>query len=91
MGFPMSKTLQTQYSELKKICPEHILLLGSAGFYHVFSKDAEEVSSVLGISVTRTENHVATASFPTHALDIYLPKLIRAGKRVAISDEQKQR
>ena len=80
--------LMMQYQEMKKKHPDAILLFRVGDFYEMFGKDAVEASEVLGITLTRRMNGKADpielAGFPHHALDTYLPKLVRAGKRVAI-------
>ncbi len=80
-----------QYLEMKKKHPDAILLFRVGDFYETFSDDAIEASRILGITLTRRANgsaaHVELAGFPHHALDSYLPKLVRAGKRVAICEQ----
>ena len=84
---PMMK----QYNEIKKQHPDAILLFRVGDFYETFSDDAVETAEILGITLTRRANGAAQfvelAGFPYHALDTYLPKLVRAGKRVAICDQ----
>lgn len=83
--------LMKQYVEMKKKHPDAVLLFRVGDFYETFSTDAIEASAILGITLTRRANgsasHVELAGFPHHALDSYLPKLIRAGKRVAICEQ----
>ncbi|HQI43255.1 MAG TPA: DNA mismatch repair protein MutS, partial [Dysgonamonadaceae bacterium] len=80
-----------QYIEIKKQHPDAILLFRVGDFYETFSDDAIIASEILGITLTRRANGAAQfvelAGFPHHALDTYLPKLVRAGKRVAICDQ----
>lgn len=80
-----------QYAEMKKKHPDAILLFRVGDFYETFSEDAITASEILGITLTRRGNGAATsvelAGFPHHALDTYLPKLVRAGKRVAICEQ----
>lgn len=91
----MSKIAETplmkQYIEMKKKHPDAVLLFRVGDFYETFSEDAIAASEILGITLTRRANgkasHVELAGFPHHALDTYLPKLIRAGKRVAICEQ----
>lgn len=84
---PMMK----QYNEIKTKHPDAILLFRVGDFYETFSDDAIAAAEILGITLTRRANgpgqHVELAGFPHHALDTYLPKLVRAGKRVAICDQ----
>ena len=84
---PMMK----QYIEIKRQHPDAILLFRVGDFYETFSDDAITASEILGITLTRRANGAAQfvelAGFPHHALDTYLPKLVRAGKRVAICDQ----
>ena len=83
--------LMRQYSEIKSKHPDAILLFRVGDFYETFSTDAILTSEILGITLTRRGNgpnqYVELAGFPHHALDTYLPKLVRAGKRVAICDQ----
>ena len=83
--------LMKQYEVMKKKHPDAILLFRVGDFYETFGKDAVEASEVLGITLTRRMNgkagFIELAGFPHHALDSYLPKLVRAGKRVAICEQ----
>ena len=82
--------LMRQYAEMKKKFPDAMLLYRVGDFYETFSTDAIKCSNILGITLTRTSRKDITAQmagFPAHALDSYLPRLVRAGKRVAICDE----
>jgi len=83
--------LMKQYIEIKSKHPDAILLFRVGDFYETFSEDAIASSEILGITLTRRANgsaqFVELAGFPHHALDTYLPKLVRAGKRVAICDQ----
>ena len=84
---PMMK----QYFELKAKHPDAIMLFRCGDFYETYSEDAVAASEILGITLTKRANGqsktVEMAGFPHHALDTYLPKLIRAGRRVAICDQ----
>ena len=83
--------LMAQYAEMKKKHPDAVLLFRVGDFYETFSEDAITASEILGITLTRRANgkaaYVELAGFPHHALDSYLPKLVRAGKRVAICEQ----
>lgn len=83
--------LMKQYYAVKAVHPDAILLFRVGDFYETFGEDAIEASGILGITLTRRANGVATyvelAGFPYHAIDTYLPKLVRAGKRVAICEQ----
>ena len=83
--------LMKQYIEMKAKHPDAILLFRVGDFYETFSDDALVASEILGITLTRRANgaaqYVELAGFPHHALDTYLPKLVRAGKRVAICEQ----
>lgn len=87
----MATSLLTQYAEMKKKHPDAVLLFRVGDFYETFSDDAIIASEILGITLTRRANGRANtielAGFPHHALDTYLPKLVRAGKRVAICEQ----
>lgn len=84
---PMMK----QFNEIKTKHPDAVLLFRCGDFYETFSTDAIKASEILGITLTRRANGKASsvelAGFPHHALDTYLPKLVRAGCRVAICDQ----
>ncbi|MBO4805988.1 MAG: DNA mismatch repair protein MutS [Paludibacteraceae bacterium] len=83
--------LMKQYYEMKAKHPDAVLLFRVGDFYETFSDDAIKASEILGITLTRRANGSASsvelAGFPHHALDTYLPKLVRAGQRVAICDQ----
>ncbi len=83
--------LMKQYFEIKSKHPDAILLFRCGDFYETFSTDAIRAAEVLGITLTRRANGAAKsvelAGFPHHALDTYLPKLVRAGLRVAICEQ----
>ena len=83
--------LMQQYQEMKKKHPDAVLLFRVGDFYEIFGKDAVTASEILGITLTRRangkDNFIELAGFPHHALDTYLPKLVRAGQRVAICEQ----
>ena len=83
--------MMKQFFELKAKHPDAIMLFRCGDFYETYSEDAVVASEILGITLTKRANgqgkSVEMAGFPHHALDTYLPKLIRAGKRVAICDQ----
>ena len=83
--------MMKQYEEMKRKHPDAVLLFRVGDFYETFSDDAIVASDILGITLTRRangpHNYVELAGFPHHALDTYLPKLVRAGKRVAICEQ----
>lgn len=83
--------MMKQYFELKAKHPDAIMLFRCGDFYETYSEDAVAASEILGITLTKRANGqsktVEMAGFPHHALDTYLPKLIRAGRRVAICDQ----
>jgi len=80
-----------QYYNIKTKHPDAILLFRVGDFYETFGEDAIKTSEILGITLTRRANgsarFVELAGFPYHALDIYLPRLVRAGQRVAICEQ----
>ena len=80
-----------QFFEMKKKHPDAIMLYRVGDFYETFSTDAVTASEILGITLTKRANgpgqHIELAGFPHHALDTYLPKLVRAGKRIAICEQ----
>lgn len=81
---PMMK----QFFDLKAKHPDAVLLFRCGDFYETYCEDATTASRILGITLTRRSNGgTEMAGFPHHALDTYLPKLVRAGKRVAICDQ----
>jgi DNA mismatch repair protein MutS len=83
--------LMKQYYGVKAKHPDAILLFRVGDFYETFGEDAIKTSEILGITLTRRANGSASfvelAGFPYHALDIYLPRLVRAGQRVAICEQ----
>jgi len=80
-----------QYGEIKEKHPDAILLFRVGDFYETFGEDAIDASRILGIVLTKRSNGAAAdielAGFPHHSLETYLPKLVRAGRRVAICDQ----
>lgn len=88
---PTATPLLKQYEEMKKKHPDAILLFRVGDFYETFGEDAIATSEILGITLTRRANGKAAsielAGFPHHALDAYLPKLIKAGRRVCICEQ----
>lgn len=83
--------LMDQYYAAKAAYPDAIMLFRVGDFYETFGEDAIKTSGILGITLTRrangTASHVELAGFPYHAIDTYLPKLVRAGERVAICEQ----
>ena len=83
--------LMQQYASIKSKYPDAILLFRIGDFYETFGEDAIKTSATLGITLTKRRNGAASevelAGFPYHALDTYLPKLVRGGHRVAICDQ----
>ncbi len=88
---PVETPLMKQYYAIKGKYPEALLLFRVGDFYETFGEDAVKTSEILGIILTRRANgaasYVELAGFPHHALDTYLPKLVRAGQKVAICDQ----
>ncbi len=83
-----SSPILKQFDELKAKHPDAVLLFRCGDFYESYREDAEACAEILGITLTRRNGeNISMAGFPYHALDTYLPKLIRAGKRVAICDQ----
>ena len=86
-----NEPLLKQYQEMKKKHPDAILMFRVGDFYEIFGKDAVAASEILGLTLTRRQSgidsRIELAGFPHHALDTYLPKLVRAGKRVAICEQ----
>jgi len=83
--------LMKQYNSIKVKYPDAILLFRVGDFYETFGEDAVKASKILGIVLTKRANgsasHIELAGFPHHSIDSYLPKLVRAGYRVAICDQ----
>ena len=82
--------LMRQYAEMKAQHPDAILLYRVGDFYETFGEDAERAAGVLGITLTSRNNggsDVPLAGFPYHSLEVYLPKLVRAGFRVALCEQ----
>ena len=83
----VNNPMMKQFKQLKEKRPDALLLFRCGDFYECYEDDAKDVAEVLGITLTKSGDGVQMAGFPHHALDQYLPKLIRAGKRVAICDQ----
>lgn len=83
--------LMKQYQEMKQKYPDAVLLFRVGDFYETFEDDAEICSEILGITLTHRMNGanacVRLAGFPFHTIDTFLPKLVRAGKRVAFCEQ----
>ena len=83
--------LMKQYNQIKARHPQALLLFRVGDFYETFGEDAVITSKILGIILTKRGNGTASeielAGFPYHSLDTYLPKLVRAGQRVAICEQ----
>ena len=83
--------LMKQYNEIKRKYPDACLLFRVGDFYETFGEDAVRASKILGIVLTKrgagSETETALAGFPHHSLNTYLPKLVKAGLRVAICDQ----
>lgn len=83
--------LMQQYNQIKAKYPGALLLFRVGDFYETFGEDAVKTAGILGIVLTRRANgaatHIELAGFPHHSLETYLPKLVRAGQRVAICDQ----
>ena len=83
--------LMKQYNQIKAKHPQAMLLFRVGDFYETFSEDAVKASKILGIVLTKRKNgtasHIELAGFPHHSLNTYLPKLVKAGMRVAICDQ----
>lgn len=80
--------IMKQFHDLKEQHPDAVLLFRVGDFYETYGEDAETASQILGIVLTtRNTDGTKMAGFPHHALDTYLPKMVRAGKRIAICDQ----
>ena len=83
--------LMKQYNQIKAKHPQAMLLFRVGDFYETFGEDAIKASKILGITLTKRKNgvdaYIELAGFPHHSVDNYLPKLVRAGQRVAICDQ----
>ncbi len=90
-GANVKTPLMEQYNKIKAKHPDAILLFRVGDFYETFADDAIKAAGILGITLTKRANGKASfvdlAGFPHHALDTYLPKLVRAGQRVAICEQ----
>jgi DNA mismatch repair protein MutS len=81
--------IQKQWNDMKAMHPDALLLFRVGDFYEMYNQDAHKGAEILGITLTKRSsgNFKELAGFPHHALDTYLPKLIRAGERIAICDQ----
>ena len=88
---PEDTPLIKQFFSVKAEHPEAVLLYRVGDFYESYSSDAVLVSKVLGLVLTKKSNgekgYIEMAGFPHHAIDVYLPKLVRAGHKVAVCDQ----
>jgi len=88
---PSETPLMKQYNQIKAKHPKALLLFRVGDFYETFGLDAIKASKILGIILTKRKNgaasHIELAGFPHHSINTYLPKLVRAGERVAICDQ----
>lgn len=88
---PKETPLMKQYNAIKEKHPGALLLFRVGDFYETFGEDAIKASKILGIVLTKRANgsasHIELAGFPHHSMDTYLPKLVRAGQRVAVCDQ----
>ena len=82
----MPQTLRT-FHDLKKKHPDALLLFRCGDFYELYGEDAKEAAKILAITLTENNKGYKMAGFPHYALDTYLPKLVRSGKRCAICDD----
>ncbi len=90
---PTTTPLMAQYNSVKAKYPDAILLFRVGDFYETFAEDAVKAANALGITLTSRNNggsDVELAGFPHHALDMYLPRLVRAGFRVAICEQMEK-
>lgn len=91
MGKTKETPLMKQYNNIKARYPDAMLLFRVGDFYETFGEDAVKASKILGIVLTKKANgqasHIELAGFPHHSIDVYLPKLVRSGLRVAICDQ----
>merc|ERR1711879_1039099 len=89
--FMAQTPLMAQYYKVKEQNPDTVLLFRVGDFFETFEDDAKTASKVLGITLTKRSNGAAgdtpLAGFPHHAIDTYLPKLVRAGYRVAVCEQ----
>lgn len=76
----------TQFDKMKSKHPDAVLLFRAGDFYEIYKGDAYDCATLLGLNLTERAG-VPLAGFPKHALDFYLPKLVRAGRRVAICEQ----
>ncbi|MEI6410794.1 MAG: DNA mismatch repair protein MutS, partial [Bacteroidota bacterium] len=90
---PVVTPLMAQYNQVKAKYPDAVLLFRVGDFYETFSEDAVKASRALGITLTSRNNggaDVELAGFPHHSIDLYLPRLVRAGYRVAICEQMEK-
>ena len=86
----MATMIKEQYDQIKAQHPDAIILFRVGDFYEVYYEDAEKASKTLSVTLTHRGDGTPLCGFPFHALDSYLPKLVRAGYRVAICDYQEE-
>ena len=93
IDFDTMSPIMRQFCDIKKQYPDALLLFRSDDFYEAYAQDAVDVSNILSITLTyklegfEEGDRIARAGFPFRDLDRYLPRLVRAGKRIAICDQ----
>lgn len=83
----MTEAKKKQFTKLKEMHPDTLLLFRCGDFYESYQEDAEATAQVLGVTLTKDIEGVSQTMFPHYDLDTYLPKLIRAGHHIGICDE----
>jgi len=86
---PLDTPMMRQYRELKDGYPDAVLFFRMGDFYEMFQEDAIEASKILDITLTQRQNQIPMAGIPYHAVDSYIPKLLGAGKKIVICEQEK--
>ena len=87
-GDPLDTPMMRQYLELKKQTPDAVLFFRMGDFYEMFLEDAEEAAPLMDVALTKRQNKIPMAGVPYHSVDTYIARLIGAGKKVAIAEQQ---
>lgn len=85
---PLDTPFMRQYLELKKAYPDSILFFRMGDFYELFLEDAQEAAPIMDVTLTRRQNDIPMAGVPYHSAETYLARLLSAGKRVAIAEQE---
>lgn len=84
---PLDTPVMRQYLDLKAAYPDHILFFRMGDFYEMFLEDAETAAPLMDVALTKRQSEIPMAGVPYHSADLYLSRLLSAGKKVAIAEQ----